>query len=278
MKKTLLLFLFFLFALTGCNLVKLAESSLYPFAKVNKKYQVPDVPPEHYGQTTFQFSGEDGSPVSVHAWYYQHPNNVRRTLVYFHGNGENLKSLSDGNFLKAMEVRLNANFVVIDYPSYGRSVGTTNEYNFVTGASMAIEWAARNFPTTKIIVWGRSMGAGVATLAAGRMQHMISGLILTSPWTNFYEVAVFKTSMAKDLPKEWIAKNNYNSAAVAPSIRVPILIHHGLKDKIIPIKFGRTLSALFPNNTATLKEIPNKEHNDIFQEQSLWSDISAFQL
>lgn len=274
-KRILIALVPFLF-LAGCKgLTGLAESILYANEQVNKKYPVPEVPPTGYEEVSFKFNGEKNDPVDVRAWVYAQPNKGATTVVYTHGNGENLGSMWASNMLQVM-VSLGINVVAVDYPSYGRSTGAMNEYNFVTGTVKAIEFAKARFPHGKLVMWGRSMGASVATLAAAKTQALLNGLVLTSPWTSFMDVAKDRSGLARQLPKDWIAKNGYNSLAVAPSIVIPVLIHHGQKDKVVPIKFGRQLAAGFTGAQVYMREFPDKEHNDIFQERQLWQDVFDF--
>lgn len=265
------------FFLSGCNsLADLAERILYANEDVNKKYPVREVPPEGFTEEFFKFEGLNGKPVDVRAWVYRHSNPNANTVIMCHGNGENLETMYISNLL-GVTASLGVNIVAIDYPSYGRSKGEKNEYNFVTGVVKATEWARHAFPRGKMIMWGRSMGASVALLATVHTQSLLNGLILTSPWSSFYELAVDRTSLAKQIPKSWLDKNRYDSAGNAPLIKIPVLIHHGVKDTVVPIKFGRKLAASFYSTTPVfMREFPNREHNDIYQEQQLWQDVYDF--
>ena len=268
----------FVLLLTGCgsSLQTLAQNILYPYQQVNQQYVVPKTPPSEFGEATFDFTGQNGHPVHVVSWTYQQPKGSSRTVVYCHGNGENLQALSVSNFLAVME-QFGANFIVIDYPSYGLSTGTPNQYNLVTAATKAIEWAKSTYPSNQIIVWGRSLGTGVATLATGQEQNLVAKLALTSAWTSFLAVAESVTSLASDIPQSWINANNYDSAAVAPTIHIPVMMQHGTIDKTIPIKFGLALKADFTASpSVTFNEIPGKGHNDIFTAPAVWQELDQF--
>ncbi len=265
------------FILSGCgNVLELARGVLYPFQSTNKSDVVPATAPAGWQSVSFKYKAEDGSPVTTEAWYSGAAGWGAPTIVYFHGNGENLESLRKYNFLN-VATQLKVNFVAIDYPSYGRAVGDTNEYNFVTGGAKAIQWAAQAFGTEHLFVWGRSLGASVSLLSVVKNQIGLSGLILTSPWTSFYEVALDKTSLAKQIPADWLAKNAYNTKANAPTVRIPTLILHGMKDTTIPFKFGEELSRSFgPAARVKFVPVPNREHNDMFQDALVWQSVYNF--
>ena len=267
-----------LFFLTGCggSLQNLAEQILYPYQSTNSQYKVPSTPPKGFGEVTFNFNDQSGKPVHIVAWAYQQPGGSNRTIVYCHGNGENLEALWVSNFLTVME-EFGDNFIVIDYPSYGLSTGAPNQYTLVTATDKAIEWAKETYPNNQVIVWGRSLGAGVATLAAGQEQNLVSKLALTSAWTSFIAVAENVTSLAADLPSAWVNNNNYDSAAVAPTIHIPVMMQHGTVDNTIPIKFGLELKADFTASpSVTFYKVPGRGHNNIFGAPVVWQELDRF--
>lgn len=281
--KKVFLYLISVFAalyLTACggSIEQIAQDALYPYKDVNKKYVVPTVPPEGYSEIWFTLKDVDNSDYKIHGWVYTNKNPKANTLVYFHGNGENLQSMYKSNFLNVMQ-NIDTNLVLIDYPSYGLSTGATNEHTFVSAAQASIEYAATTFSQGATFVWGRSIGAAVATLAFEKTQDIpsVKNLILTSPWNDLISVAREQSKLANQIPKEWLDKNAYNSSAAAQKITKPVLIHHGQKDTLVPIKYGRILAANFVNqNLIHMVEFVTSGHNDIFLAPQLWQDVSDF--
>lgn len=276
--KYILISLFTVLSLSSCggNLTDLANNILYPFADVNKSYPVPELPPDDLKEVIFEVLSTDGSINKIHSWVYQAPNPTARVFVYFHGNGENLQALYEYNFIGVLK-KLGVHFIIIDYPGLGRSTGAPNQANLVNAALAAIDWADAKYKSSPVVVWGRSIGAAVATQAAALRQDRIQGLILTSPWNKFIDVALERSSLAKSIPKEWLEQNSYDSALAATNIRLLTLIHHGVLDTLIPIKFGRILSQSFPEQGYVLfNELLDKDHNDIFTNQEMWQDIKNF--
>jgi pimeloyl-ACP methyl ester carboxylesterase len=272
----ILVFAAAIFLLAGCKgLGDLAQNVLYPAEQVNKKYPVQEVPPTGLNEVWFPLKTSDNVDYKVHGWFFRNKNIKSNTIVYLHGNGENLQTMHISNFLGVMK-QLDANFIVIDYPTYGRSTGPITEETAVAGTLAAIDFAAKNF-SGDVILWGRSLGAGVAVQAFAKAGNNADRLVLTSPWTNFFEAAVVMSKLAKQIPKDWLAKNSYESVKTAKLINKPVLIHHGLVDKLIPITQGRKVAASFPNKEiVTMIEFDKREHNDIFQEAGLWESVHDF--
>ncbi len=255
-----------------------AQKNLYPAASVNSKYPVPETPPAGMEQIYFDLQDSAGVAYRAHAWFYTHPLfSEVNTLVYLHGNGENLQALQESNFLGVMK-QLNVNFVVLDYPTYGRSTGHAEESTLVDSAKAAIDFAREKFAKNDIIVWGRSIGAGVASQAYAAKQDLAARLVLSSPWTNARDVAkALAGGLASQVSDAWWAKNTYNSEAAAHTIGSPVLIHHGTKDELVPVAMGRKMSTSFANpDLVKYVEFATRGHNDIFGESQMWQDIKSF--
>jgi uncharacterized protein len=263
--------------LSSCagSVTKIAEGVLYPFEDTNKRYKVSETPPEGLSQVYFDVPAADGGRLKIHAWYQKNTNPRARVLVHFHGNGENLEALRQSGLFEAYS-NLGLSYIVIDYPGLGRSTGTPNEKNLTTAGVAAVRWARRELPSAPIVVWGRSLGAAVAAQVVKVEEQNISGLVLTSPWANFLDLAKDKSGLASQLPKSWLDQHRYDTEAVVKQFSLSTLIHHGVKDEVVPIKFGRRVFAAFSRGVAKMSELKDFGHNDIYRSQDLWRDIRAF--
>lgn len=261
----------------GANLVGMAEKTLYPFKDVDKSYPVPAVPPTGYEQKYFPVTASDGTPMSIHAWYHKAANPRARVLVYFHGNGENLEAVRQGGLLQLLS-DLGFSVVTSDFPGLGRSTGFPDEANLTNAGLAVLSWARSNFPQAPVIVWGRSLGAAVAAQVVSKTNVNLTGLVLTSPWASFIDLAKDKTSLAGNLPKDWLAKHSYDTEKAVKDFRVDTLIHHGNKDTTVPLKFGKRVQAAFVTGVSKFVEIDGFGHNDIFRSEVLWNDVKNFHL
>lgn len=83
---------------------------------------------------------------------------------------------------------LKCNFVIIDYRGYGKSTGVISEEGLYKDADAAYDYlTGKGFTPQQIIVYGRSIGTGVAADLASR--HACKGLILESPYTSMTALA-----------------------------------------------------------------------------------------
>jgi pimeloyl-ACP methyl ester carboxylesterase len=193
-----------------------------------------------------------------------------RTIVHFHGNGEQVAHLARFA-LSAREHGLS--YCAVEYPGYGMlSHRTPTESQLYRAAQSVIEQLlARGVRQEHIVLSGQSLGTGVAVEMARRA--LGARLMLLSPYTSIVDVT---QHIAKVIPASLIVRDRFDSASKAPSIAVPTLIVHGKEDTLIPIAMGRELARRFRH--ARIVECDGRGHNDLFAEgePSVWSIMVAF--
>lgn len=258
----ILLAIFALLALSGCGgLTDLAQNSLYPFEQVEKMYPSPPIGEGYYPEVDLN---------GIHAYVHRSPESRSRyVVVYLQGNGENLVALTP---LLDLFSDLDLSFVAIDYPGMGRSPGIPSEATLVRAAKDAIFYARTQFPDEELILWGRSLGAGVALQA---YSPLVNKLIIVSGWTSFHEAAKDLSPLGRLIPKDFLAANKYDSIAGIKKVGVPTLIMHGTKDKTIPFKHGE---ALYEASIAPTMFLPidGAGHNDIYTADDTWKKLQEF--
>lgn len=256
--KSFLLILSASLVLAGCSgLTDLAKNSLYPFEDVNKAYPSPE-----YGSAKYPEFMIDG----IHGYKHMNPESSL-TIVYCQGNGENLPALVP---LLGLFEKMGVNFVVVDYPSMGLSIGEPSESSLRVAARIAIGVARREAPSKKLVLWGRSLGAGVALQA---FNEEVDALIVLSGWTTFEEAAKALSPLGRLIPKKFLEANKYDSLTAIKSVNVPTLIMHGTKDDLIPFSHGVQLQKA---SEAQFLQIENAGHNDVFGRGELWDSVKKF--
>ena len=108
-----------------------------------------------------------------------------------------------------------------------------------------------------VILWGQSLGSGVAARMAS--EGRAKALILQSPYTAVVDVAAWRFPI---YPVRWVMRDRFNTFALVPKIKIPVLIMHGMTDDVVPFDMGVTLSHRF-GAEATFVAIPNRGHNDL---------------
>lgn len=261
------LLLVLVFALVGCS-EQMAAQFLYKKDEANQ-IEVPDTPPVPFEQAV-----ETSKKQSTHIWYRRHWNEKAPVVVFFHGNSSNIQGLYESDFIKDV-LRMNIHLVIFDYPQYGKSTGKLNEKGVVSSGELAVDFAKQTFPNSKLFLWGRSLGASPATLIAEKEQAHITGLILTSPWNTLWQVAQHRFDLSEDMAKKIVKGHEYASDTAAQNILLPVLIHHGEEDDVIPYELGFKLFEAFASSKKEFHLIPQVGHSGIMTLEVL-SQVEEF--
>lgn len=189
------------------------------------------------------------------------------TLLYLHGNGENLETMKRAGLferLTALEVPV----LAIDYPGYGRSTGTPSEESLKRTGKQALLWLAKRYPGMSVVPCGWSLGAAVAVHLAATQDSAVGGVVALSPWASLQEVA------AEHFPR-WLVsaglREKYDSLGAGPLVASPAVVAHGTEDRVIAIEQGRRLAA----SVAGARWVPveGAGHNDLPSFPVVWQEI-----
>ena len=84
-------------------------------------------------------------------------------------------------------VNLNYDVLVLDYRKFGKSTGNWSEENFINDAQYVYNELKKNYKENEIVIYGRSIGTGIATQLAANNQP--KALILETPYYNIEDLA-----------------------------------------------------------------------------------------
>ena len=186
-------------------------------------------------------------------------------ILYSHGNGEDLSTVR--HRLRQYQQR---GFAVIgyDYQGYGASTGKAS----VEGACRNIEAVYRylteseGVPPEKILVTGFSVGSGASCWLARNFP--IGGLILEAPFASAFQAV---------LPFSNLPGDRFLNHRHIRQCQAPVLIIHGEKDRIVPVRNGKKLFAA-ASEPKKLILVPEAGHYD-FEErlgEKYWQAYQQF--
>lgn len=175
-------------------------------------------------------------------------------VLYFHGNGDYLAGFF-GRF-RAL-ISDGTGIVALSYRGYAGSSGQPSEAGLLQDAAAAYAFTTARYSPDRIVVWGFSLGTGVAVALAA--EHPIGKLILEAPYTSIADVgaAVFRF-----VPVRWLIRDPFRSDARIGGVTAPILVMHGVCDATIPIGFGERLFAL-AHEPKQFVRFPEGSHNNL---------------
>jgi uncharacterized protein len=175
----------------------------------------------------------DGEKVIV--WHIP-PKGERPVVLYFQGNGGGLNLRADR--FRALTAD-GTGLVALNYRGYGGSTGSPTEDGLIADAEAVYAFAAARYPAERIVLWGESLGTGVAVALAS--SRKIARLMLDSPFTSAVDVGA---QVYWFLPVRFLMKDPFRSDLRIAKVSAPLLIMHGTRDTVVPFALGERLFAL----------------------------------
>lgn len=253
-KRQVLRLVFLMMGFLGGSLVVLAllENFLlyHPVRAAQEWYQPPGMKVE---DVTLQTA--DG--VAIHAWWCP-CEGATGALLYCHGNAGNLSYR--GPAIAEFQREMKESVLIFDYPGYGRSDGEPSEAGCYAAADAAYDWLtqAQHIPADRLLLYGKSLGGGVAVELATRRAHR--ALILAKTFTSIPDLG---QKLFPVLPVRWMVRNRFDNLSKIDQCPQPIFIAHGTTDGLIPFTHGKRLYEAAPEPKFFLP-MAGVDHNDPF--------------
>lgn len=197
------------------------------------------------------FEMEDGG--SINAVYFRVPNS-RGVIYYLKGNSRSIKGWAKF----ARDFMSNGyDFFMMDYRGFGKSRGRRTEQILYNDAQDLYNWLKRSYPEDKIVVYGRSMGSGIAARVASWNRPRM--LILDAPYYSFYHQI---KRYGFILPLRWLLRYQIRTDQFIKKIEFPVYLLHGNRDRLIPHKNSQLLQQVNPKHIQLLT-IEGGGHNNL---------------
>ena len=157
-------------------------------------------------------------------------------ILYLHGNKGNLQRWAkhQGAF-----TRLGYDFFAIDYRGYGKSEGRPSEEGLYIDGETAYGWLLEHYREEDIVIYGRSLGSGVASRLAARRRPRL--LILETPFDNMPNVvrAITRLPIPYSLFRVWFPNDHHLKQAKSPKY-----IFAGTRDRVVEYRLSQRLRPL----------------------------------
>lgn len=189
----------------------------------------------------------------VHALHFK-TESPRGLVLYFHGNAGALDKWGHA----AVDFT-NRNYEVImqDYRSYGKSTGEISEEKMNEDALMIYQKVIEKYDPSEIIIYGRSLGTGVACELSTKVTAKL--VILETPYTSIDAVAKRGFFF---LPVSSLLKVHFYNDQKIQKLKSPVHIFHGTNDELIPYAQATRLAKIY-GDTSILTTIKDGTHNDL---------------
>jgi pimeloyl-ACP methyl ester carboxylesterase len=199
----------------------------------------------------------------LHAWHVKgSPGSP--LVLYFGGNAEEVSWMMDDAAKRAPGI----GWLLVDYRGYGSSGGSPSEKALVADAMQWHDHLSRT--NERIYVFGRSLGSGVAVQLAA--ERPVAGVILVAPFDSLVEVGKHHYPF---LPVSWMLKHRFDSVALAPKMKAPLLCIVASHDDIIPPEHAKRLYDAWagPKKWVGLE---GAGHNSTDDALNYWPSIQRF--
>jgi pimeloyl-ACP methyl ester carboxylesterase len=243
-------------------IVYLAQDSLIFYRQPLSEARRADVAKRIPAAKEIFLQARDGT--KLHAWHVRFGAPL---VIYFGGNAEEVSWMLDetGN-------TPGVSWLLVDYRGYGLSEGSPGEAALVSDALQWFDHALKlpGVDAKQVLAFGRSLGSGVAVALAA--QRPVARLILATPYDSLAAVAKRHYWY---LPVDLLLKHRFDSIALAPAMKQPLLCLIAERDEVIPSVHGERLFEAWggPKRKVVLQEAG---HNSTDAHPMFWGSIREF--
>jgi len=184
----------------------------------------------------------------------------KRVLLLSHGNGGNI-----AHRLPAIIHMLNlgASVLVYDYQGYGKSKGDPSVSGIVEDGLAAYDFLRKKegWKPSQIVAYGESLGCAVTCQIAKKRD--VAGVVLQSGFSSLPAAARDRFIWLNLFPDFTFPQPQLNNCEILAQSHIPLLLIHGEKDEILPIKYADQMYA----SSAARKQfvrLKHSGHNDMF--------------
>ena len=217
------------------------------------------------------FKSKDGT--KLNGWWLRSASKVSKgTIVFFHGNAQNISS----HFLNlAWIANYDYNVFIFDYRGFGKSKGSPDQRGINKDALSALEEGFKLHssitPKGKFIVYGQSLSGIISmrSIIDFKNKDKIDLVVQDSTFMSYKKIAYDK------LKGNWLSfvfsplafvlvSDEYASDVALKKIKNPMLVIIGLDDKHVNPKFGKEIFNESRSKKKWLWKIEDWAHVDVF--------------
>ena len=203
--------------------------------------------------------------VTIHGWLLN--KGKKSLIIYYGGNGEEVSwNIDDFKRLN------NYSTLLLNYRGYGKSGGRPTQEHLFHDALKTFDYITNdlNIPSDNVVLFGRSLGSGVAIYVASKRE--VKNLILVTPFDSIRNIVKDKLPI---FPVDLILKHPFNSLTYAETIMCSSLILIAEQDEIIKYKYSINLVNNWRGECKYFI-IKNAGHNTIHKYPEYWDLIMSY--
>ncbi|HND89706.1 MAG TPA: alpha/beta fold hydrolase [Saprospiraceae bacterium] len=174
--------------------------------------------------------------VRLNALYFPAPvQPARGAVLYFHGNRHNLRRWGA---MHHSFTDLGYDVLMPDYRGYGKSGGEPGEAALFADARLLFDWLSTRHAPQRIVVYGRSLGSGMASWLAAQVPAR--AVVLETPFDSIAGLLTAHLGLGR-APFE--PQPRFSNDAYLRQAPMPLLLFHGTRDRVVPYACAARLQA-----------------------------------
>jgi uncharacterized protein len=192
------------------------------------------------------FAGLDG--VKLHAWLLKPAQNPKGTILFLHGNAQNISTHIASVYWLPAE---GFNVFLLDYRGYGASKGSASAQGVHSDVEAALGYifSRSDLSAVPVTIFGQSLGGAIAIYAAAHSHYRekLKAVVSESAFASYRVIArdkmeAFWLTRYFKYPLSWLISDAYSpEKCVAEVSPIPLLLIHGTNDPVVPFSHSATL-------------------------------------
>jgi uncharacterized protein len=254
--------LFFLFTIFG-------QSCSHVFYQPSPKHFV-DPAQFKLKYDDLYFKAQDGT--KLHGWFFPAKSSKPKgTIVQFHGNAQNI---STHFFSLIWVIEQGYNLFTFDYRGYAKSEGKSSQAGIYLDALAAFNEARELHLKNgggQFIIYGQSTGGAISLRAIPDWKYRddISLVVMDSAFASYKDIAFDRLTSRWFLypisPLAFVlVSDEYAADEVFHKMTRPTLVITGMKDNVVPAKFGKVIYKGIKSKDKWLWKLPHGGHIDAY--------------
>lgn len=244
--------------------IQISSCSNFLFVPIKHQFITPDI----LGILHEDIYLETDDGFKLHGWKMFAADNSAGTILFLHGNGDNVSSHFANAYWLIDE---GYDVYLFDYRGYGESEGSVTLDNAIEDTGQMIDYSVSQLPDEeKLIVMGHSLGGSMAVYAVAHSKHKekIKTLVTIEAFSDYHDVTqdVLSKSWLFWLfqwPLSYTIDNSYRPLdSVALISPVPLLVIHSKNDEMIDMYHAKKLYEVAQQ--PKYFKLIDSNHNNVF--------------
>lgn len=216
-------------SLAGCYALLCLAAYLFQEKLIFHPLSLPPDYPFRFHEPFEEINLQSAPGVKLNALLFRansfHSRSAKGIILYFHGNAGNLARWGT----VASDFTVNGyDVLIVDYRTYGKSRGPLSEKALHQDARYVYDYVLKQYAEERVIVYGRSVGSGIATRLASETHP--KRLILETPFYNFPDLTRHFFPFLPHL----LLRYTFRTDQWIKQVRCPVHIFHGTADGVVP--------------------------------------------